>query len=113
MIETPEIELCRDIPERSLTQRRNALLRANDIRTYRADLKRDVKARRVNIVDLLRDPPEKIHTMKVFELLLAVPKLGRVKVNKIINVCRMSPSKTVGGMSDRQRNELIMHLMRR
>jgi hypothetical protein len=29
-----------------------------------------------------------------------------VKVDKILKVCRVSPSKTVGGLSDRQRAEL-------
>jgi hypothetical protein len=86
------------VPERSLKQRRDALERANDIRTYRADLKRDLKAGRENVVKLLRDPPEKIETMKVFDLLMSTPKYGRVKVNKIINTCRISPSKTIGGI---------------
>jgi hypothetical protein len=101
------------IPERSLTQRREALERANDIRTYRAELKRDLKAGRENVIKLLRYPPEKIETMKVFDLLIAAPKFGRVKVNKIINTCRISPSKTIGGMSERQRGEIVSLLIRR
>ena len=32
-------------------------------------------------------------------MLLAVPKYGRVKVNKILQQCRISPSKTIGGLS--------------
>jgi hypothetical protein len=44
--------------------------------------------------------------------LLAVPKYGRVKVNRILTQCRISPSKTVGGLSERQRNELISFLRR-
>src|SRR3954454_8384307 len=83
-------------PERSLTQRMDALKRANDIRTRRANLKRDLKASRVHIHGLLLDPPEYLETAKVFDLLLAVPKYGRVKVNRILTQCRISPSKTVG-----------------
>ncbi len=45
-------------------------------------------------------------------MLLAVPKYGRVKVNKILNVCRISPSKTIGGLSQRQRAELVALLRR-
>ena len=30
-------------------------------------------------------------------MLLAVPKYGRVKVNKILSHCRIAPSKTIGG----------------
>jgi hypothetical protein len=49
----------------------------------------------------------------VFDLLLAVPKYGRVKVNKILSQCRISPSKTLGGLSERQRGELVTLLRRR
>lgn len=94
-------------PERSLQQRRDALRRANDVRVKRAALKRDMKARRVSARDLLREPPEFVETMKVFDLLLAVPKAGRVKVTKALRACGVSPSKTVGGLSERQREELV------
>ena len=40
-------------------------------------------------------------------MLLAVPKYGRVKANKVLQTCRISPSKTIGGLSDRQRTELV------
>lgn len=91
----------------------DALNRANEIRTYRADLKRDLKAGRVNVTDILNHPPEWAETMKIFDLLLAVPKFGRIKVNKLMNTCRISPSKTIGGMSDRQRNEMVLLISRR
>jgi hypothetical protein len=99
-------------PERSLTQRMDALKRANEIRTERAKLKRDLKAGRIQIHGLLLDPPEYLATAKVFDLLLAVPKYGRVKVNRILTHCRISPSKTIGGLSERQRNELVSYLRR-
>jgi hypothetical protein len=99
-------------PERSLHQRMEALQRANTIRSRRAQLKRDLKAGRQPIADLLLDPPDYLETAKVFDLLLAVPKYGRVKVNRILTQCRISPSKTIGGLSERQRAELVA-LMRR
>ena len=99
-------------PERSLDQRMEALRRANEIRTRRAQLKRDLKAGRVSIHTLLLDPPEFLATAKVFDMLLAVPKYGRVKVNKVLQTCRISPSKTIGGLSQRQRTELVSMLRR-
>jgi hypothetical protein len=94
-------------PERSLLQRMDALQRANEIRTRRATLKRDLKSGRAHIHDLLLEPPEYVETAKVFDMLLAVPKYGRVKVNKVLVTCRISPSKTIGGLSQRQRAELV------
>jgi hypothetical protein len=93
-------------PSRSLTQRLDALERANVVRTRRAQLKRDIKAGRESMHALLTVTPEYVETAKVFDMLLAVPKYGRVKVNKVLTQCRISPSKTMGGLSDRQREEL-------
>ena len=89
-----------------------ALQRANEIRTKRAALKRDLKAGRASIHLLLMEPPDYIETAKVFDMLLAVPKYGRVKVNRILTQCRISPSKTIGGLSQRQRHELVSYLRR-
>jgi hypothetical protein len=99
-------------PERSISQRLDALARANEIRSQRAQLKRDLKAGRHSIHQLLLQPPEYVETAKVFDMLLAVPKYGRVKVNKILHHCRISPSKTIGGLSERQRSELVSMLHR-
>src|SRR2546423_12945094 len=97
-------------PERSLTQRMEALRRANEIRTRRASLKRDLKAGRTQIHGLLLDPPEYLQTAKVFDLLLAVPKYGRAEVNRILTQGRLSPSQTIEGLSERQRGELVSYL---
>jgi hypothetical protein len=99
-------------PERSLDQRMDALGKANAIRTRRAQLKRDLKGGRTSIHNLLLSPPDWVETAKVFDMLLAVPKYGRVKANKVLNQCRISPSKTIGGLSERQRTELVQMLRR-
>src|SRR3982750_4014247 len=88
-------------PLRSLDQRMEALKRANDIRVKRAKLKKDLKDGRVRIEAILRSPPEYVETAKVFDILMAVPKFGRVKAARFLNQCRISQSKTVGGLSER------------
>lgn len=87
-----------------------ALNKANNIRSKRAKLKRDLKGGKANIQTLLLDPPKYVETAKVLDMLLAVPKYGRVKTNRILNQCRISPSKTIGGLSERQRSELVTQL---
>jgi len=94
-------------PARSLDQRMEALKRANDIRVKRAQLKKDLKVGKVHIEEILNDPPEYVETAKVFDMLMAVPKFGRVKATRFLNQCRISQSKTVGGLSERQRTELV------
>ena len=100
-------------PERSLTQRKEALKKANDVRTERAKLKRDLKAGRVKITALLLDPPDYLLSAKVSDMLLVVPKYGRVKVNRALTYCQISPSKTFSGLSERQRGELVSYLQKK
>lgn len=85
----------------------DALKRANDVRVKRAKLKKDLKEGKVRIEQILDKPPEYVSTAKVIDILMAVPKFGRVKAARFLNTCRISQSKTVGGLSDRQRAELI------
>lgn len=94
-------------PDRSLAQRMDALALANEVRVARARLKRDLRAGRRSLAPLLLDPPEWLETAKVFDLLLATPKIGRVKAHKRMQRAMISPSKTMGGLSDRQRSCLL------
>ena len=94
-------------PFRSLDQRMAALEEANRIRSRRAQLKRDLKAQRATLLDVLETPPDWLDTAKVFDILLAAPKVGRVKASKALNRAGVSPSKTIGGMTDRQRHDLL------
>ncbi len=109
---TPSSPKHSSAPERSLNQRMDALQRANEIRSQRAQLKRDLKGGRISIHTLILSPPKYLETAKVLDLLMAVPKYGRVKANKVLGTCRISPSKTIGGLSARQRDELVAALRR-
>jgi hypothetical protein len=94
-------------PERSQQQRMDALRRANDIRSERARLKERLRTGQLAIAEVLGDPPPCVHTAKVLDLLLAVPKYGRVKANRVLERCRVSPARTVNGLTPRQRKELL------
>jgi hypothetical protein len=76
------------------------------VRQQRAQLKRDLKAGARAIDAVLADPPAFVHTANVAKLLLALPKYGPVKVNKLLARCKIAPSKTIGGLSQRQRDDL-------
>lgn len=97
-------------PVRSLDQRMEALARANDIRVKRAELKRKVKVGAVDVAVMLADPPQFVETMKVFDLLLAMPKTGAVKAQRIMRALSISSSKTVSGLSTRQRDAIVREL---
>ena len=94
------------VVERGVAQRSEALRRANEVRAKRTELKRDIKAGRVSVYALLSDPPECIETMKVSDLLLVAPKYGPVRVTTILRREGVSASKTIGGLTPRQRAAL-------
>lgn len=96
------------VPERSLEQRRSALALANTIRTHRAALKRQLAAGEVQWDSLLADPL--CNSMKSIDVLLALPKVGRVKAYRALSRCGVSPSKTLSGLTDRQLGELKRYL---
>jgi hypothetical protein len=99
-------------PQRSLDQRLDALARANEVRSRRAELKGALKRGEASISQILAEPPDYMLTAKVMDLLMAAPKRGKVKSTRIMEQCRISPSKTVGGLSDRQRAALLDYLGR-
>ena len=93
-------------PARS-AQRLEALRKANEIRVRRAQLKKELATGDVHIEEILARPPDCAKTERVAVLLLAVPKYGRVRVTRLLTRARISDSKRLGGISDRQRAELI------
>jgi hypothetical protein len=94
-------------PAQTLDQRLRALRQANEIRSRRAALKKELASGRVRIEDVLAWPPDCAKTAKVQDLLLAVPKVGPARAARFLSRCRIASSKTVGGMTERQRGELI------
>jgi hypothetical protein len=94
-------------PAKTLDQRLRALRQANEIRSSRAALKKELASGRVRIEDVLAEPPDWARTAKVRDLLLALPKIGPGRAARVLSQCRIAPSKTVGGLTERQRGELI------
>ena len=94
-------------PGRTLDQRIRALQYANEVRTDRARLKKELALGTVRIEEIIARPPEFAKTAKVYDLLLALPKIGPAKAARSLSHCRIAPAKTVGGLTERQREELI------
>lgn len=98
-------------PDRTTDQRIEALNLANDIRSKRAELKVRLRTGKTSVVSVISSPPPYALTMTVFDLLKATPKIGKVKATRILADCRISPSKTLGGQTARQRTELILNIL--
>ena len=90
-----------------------ALAHANEIRTYRARLKRDIKAGRESAYGIVAVPPQLAQTMHVFDVLLAMPYTGRVKADRLLRRCGVPRYRTLADLSERQRAELLALLPQR
>lgn len=84
-----------------------ALGLANEVRSDRARLKRQLASGTVELASVIADAPTCAQTAKVSELLLALPKVGPARATRWLSQCRIASSKTVAGLTERQRQELI------
>ena len=92
---------------RSPASRMNALRQANHVRSARATLKQDLREGTVRLEQILASPAGYLATAKVFDLLVAVPKIGPAKAAHLLKLAQISPSKTIVALSERQRARLI------
>ena len=97
------------VPNRSPDQRLEALQRANQIRASQAHLKKNLKAGNVQITNILAQPPSYATNLPVETLLRALPGYGPARVTRLLTKTRISASKRLGGLTGRQRAELINH----
>ena len=97
-------------PQRSADQVKAALAKANTVRLARADYKRAIQAGQERPMDVLADPPEWAARWHVMDLLRAIPGVGPCKARKWLRHCGVADSKTIGGLTERQRRQLVVLL---
>lgn len=93
--------------DRTHEQRLSALELANHIRHYRAVLKRRIKTGDVRVADVISDPAPEVLTMKVVDLIAAMPWKSEAKAATIMRSLLISANKTVDGLTDRQRDAVV------
>jgi hypothetical protein len=94
----------------SKEQRRDALKKGNEVRSFRRQLKSDLKTGKIKIEQILLDPPKEINNMKIVDILIAVPYVGQHRINLLLRNGRFLPAITIGHMTSRQREELCTEI---
>ncbi|HEV2790204.1 MAG TPA: hypothetical protein VGV69_02765 [Solirubrobacterales bacterium] len=87
-------------------QHMRALKRANEIRLGHAELKRDIKAGRVNFAQALSDP-RAIGSISVVDLLKAQRRWGTTRARKFLTPLTIPENKRVDALTSRQRRVLV------
>ena len=95
--------------------RDRALDLANHVRTHKAGLLADMRAGRITVEAVLRDPPYYLQAIRLFELLEAAPHVGRVKTRRLnmIGARQFPPINLlapIGELSERQREWVVERL---
>jgi hypothetical protein len=96
------------LPPLTPEQRAAALEKAAAARRARADLKVRLKTSGTSLVDVLQsgETDEAIGKMKVEALLEALPGVGKVRAQRIMERLEISPSRRVRGLGAKQREAL-------
>ena len=97
------------LPPLTPEQRAAALEKAAAARKVRAELKVRLKSSGTTLDDVLADGDEDevIGKMKVVAVLEAMPGVGKVRAQQIMERLEISPSRRVRGLGTKQRQALV------
>jgi hypothetical protein len=87
-----------------------ALERANQVRLARAELKRKVSVDQLDAAEVILSCPWEAQSMAVADLLMSQRRWGQTRCRKFLSQIPMSEKKTIGSMTDRQRQTLAAML---
>jgi hypothetical protein len=87
-------------------QHLQALERANRVRLARAELKRRIESGATSAAEVILECPWEAETMAVADLLTSQRRWGQTRCRRFLAQVPLSENKTIGTMTDRQRNAL-------
>ncbi len=87
-------------------QHLRALARANEVRLARAELKRQVADGEISAAHVILECPWEAASMTVSDLLTSQRRWGSTRCRKLLQSIPISENKTVGSMTERQREAL-------
>jgi hypothetical protein len=91
-------------------QHMRALERANRVRLARAELKRQVADGEVTAAEVVMACPWEAESMSIGDLLMSQHRWGRTRCHRFLSPLRMSETKQIGTLTQRQRDELATRL---
>ena len=91
-------------------QHMRALAQANRVRLARAELKRQVADGEATVAEIVLGRPWEAESMSIADLLMSQHRWGRTRCRRFLASIPMTETKTIGSMTERQRNELAQRL---
>ena len=91
-------------------QHMRALEQANRVRLARAELKRQVAQGELTAAEVVLTCPWEADSMSIADLLMSQHRWGRTRCHRFLGSMRISETKTIGSLTERQRMEMAGRL---
>jgi hypothetical protein len=99
------------LPKLSLDEKKKALKKAQEVRSQRAKIRRNLKNGNTTIREVLANiSDDVIAKMRVVYLLESLPRIGKIKTRKIMDDIGIDETRRIQGLGNRQKQALIERL---
>lgn len=96
------------LPKLTLEEKKQALKKAQQVRSQRAKIRQDLKAGRTGIREVLEQVDnDVVAKMRVAYLLESLPRIGKVRTRKIMNEIGIDETRRIQGLGSRQKQALL------
>jgi len=99
------------IPNLSPEERSKALAKAQQIRSQRMEVRKELKAGKLTLADVLNTPENEVYAkMRVKYLLESLPQVGKITAAKLMEEIGIDEARRVQGLGSRQKAQLLEKL---
>jgi len=99
------------LPKLSLDEKKLALKKAQEVRSQRAKIRQNLKNGKTTIMEVLANiNDDVIAKMRVVYLLESLPRIGKIKTQKIMSDIGIDETRRIQGLGNRQKQALIERL---
>ena len=99
------------IPKLSPEERSKALAKAQQIRSQRMEVRKQLKAGKLTLVDVLNKADNEVYAkMRVKYLLESLPQVGKITAAKLMEEIGIDDARRVQGLGARQKAQLLEKL---
>ena len=99
------------IPQLTAEERREALEKAKTARIKRAQIREDLKNKKLSLEEVLKMKDDPIvGRMKVSTLIETLPGYGKAKAEKVMKELQIAESRRLRGLGERQQTALLERL---
>lgn len=100
------------IPKLSAEDRAKALAKAQQIRSQRMEVRKELKSGELKLEKVLADADNEIYAkMRVKYLLESLPQVGKIRAAKIMEEVGIDDARRVQGLGSRQKAALLERLV--